>query len=186
LHIINYQNIHIMRNLILISAIIASLILNSCDKVNELLTFTVKDEVSLTIENQFGINLPFEIPLPNVKSNSTTTFDENNTKADLVKDVSLAELKLSIVSPSYKTFSFLKSIHIYISAENIDEVEIAYAENISSSAQIINLTTTGAQLDDYLKAGTYSLRTEVTLRETLTEDVEIKVNLSFQVTADPF
>jgi hypothetical protein len=174
-----------MKFSLIISAIFASIIFSSCEKINELLTFNIEDEVTFTIENQFGINLPFEIPLPNIKTNATREFENQNTKADLVKNVSLEELKLTIISPTNKTFSFIKSIRLFVAAENIDEAEIAYEYEISSNAQTINLSPTGVKLDEYLKAGSYSLRTEVTLRETLTEDIQIKVNLNFKVTADP-
>jgi len=77
-------------------------------------------------------SLPFEIPTPDITTNSEQELNNNNTKANLVKDVSLEELKLTIVSPSGKTFSFLKSVHIYISTNDDDEVELAYKDNIES------------------------------------------------------
>ena len=45
-----------------------------------------------------------------VTTNSSAEFENNKTKASLVKDVKIRSLKLSITDPSDKTFTFLKSI----------------------------------------------------------------------------
>jgi hypothetical protein len=157
----------------------------SCDEIEKLLTFYVEDETTFTVASAAPLNLPFEIATPDVATNSSQQFENNNTRADLVKEIKLTQLDLSITSPSGKTFSFLKSIHIYISTDNADEIELAYADNIPANASEIQLTPTKNRLDAYVKASSYKLRTEVVTRETVTEDVDIKTNLKFRVTADP-
>ena len=129
--------------------------------------------------------MPFEIPTPDITTNSEQELNNNNTKANLVKDVSLEELKLTIVSPSGKTFSFLKSVEIYISTNDDDEVLLADKNDIQSNAESIDLSTTDNKLDKYIKAESYKLRTKVVTRETLTQDIRIKINMKFKVTADP-
>ena len=167
--------------ILLTVAVIAS----SCKKLDNLLTFYIPLETEITIENNTGINLPFEIPTPDITTNSDKEFKNNNTKTDLVKNVSLEELKLTIVSPSDITFSFLKSVHIYISTNSDDEVVLAYKEDIDSDAKSIELTPTNNKLDKYIKAESYKLRTKVVTRETLTKDITVKINMKFKVTADP-
>jgi hypothetical protein len=95
-------------------------------------------------------------------------------------------LALTITSPSDKTFSFLKSIEIYISADGEDETKLAWNNEVQSDAQSIELETTTQALDRYVKKSSYKLRTEVTTRESLTQSVDIKIDFTFQVTADPF
>jgi alanine dehydrogenase len=129
--------------------------------------------------------LPVEIPTPDITTNSDEEFSNNGTRSDLVKEVYLSNLVLSIKSPEDKTFSFLKSIHIYIRTNDSDEVELAYKDNVNSDAKFINLDLTHERLDKYIKADSYKLRTEVSTRETLTQDVTIVVDMSFKVTADP-
>jgi hypothetical protein len=158
----------------------------SCSKIKELLTFTVNDTSEVVIENDIlPFSLPVEIWLPPITTNSEEEFANNNTSANLVKDVFITHLDLEIKSPTDKTFSFLKSITIYISTNSDDEIELAKKENISSTDKILNMDVTSAKLDKYIKASSYKLRTEVVLRETLTQDVTLGVDLSFQVTADP-
>jgi hypothetical protein len=57
-----------------------------------------------------------------------------------VKDVKLSELKLTITDLADKTFCFLKSIHLYISTDANDEIELAYLYDINSTANTLNLT----------------------------------------------
>lgn len=172
-----------MKNLALL--LITVLIFSGCDKIDDLLTFTISDESTLVIENNSPLSLPFEIETPDVTTNSNSEFQNNNTSADLVKDVRLEQVKLSITNPASKTFSFLKTIRVFISTNANDEIELASAVDITSTANTIDLTTTDEKLDAYVKASSYSLRTQIITRETLTDDVSIKMNIKFKVTADP-
>ena len=124
----------------------------SCSVVDKLLTFNISNETSFKIESGFPLNLASEIITPDVTTNSSAEFQNNNTKADLVKDVKLSELKLSITNPTNKTFSFLKSIHLYISTDANDEIELAYLDDINSTSNTLNLICTSQKLDKYIKA----------------------------------
>lgn len=163
-----------------------SLSFTSCDAVDDLLSFTITNEASIKIKSSSPINLPSEIITPDVTTNSSAEFQNNKTKASLVKDVKIKSLKLTISDPSDKTFTFLKSIHLYISTSSSDEIELAYQDNITSSGNTIDLICTDARLDQYIKAESYKIRTQVTLKETLTKDVTVKAKMNFKVTADPF
>ena len=159
-------------------------ITSGCKKLDDLLTFAITDETTFTLENASPLDLPFEVQTPDITTNSSQEFRNNNTRADLVKDVRLEEVKLTLVSPSGKTFSFLKSIQIFISTDGNDEIVLASRNDISSTASTLDLETTNEKLDAYVKASSYKLRTSVITRETLTQDIDIKMNLKFKVTAD--
>jgi hypothetical protein len=162
------------------------LFLTSCSVVDQLLTFTVSNQTSFTIASGFPLNTASEIITPDVTTNSSAEFQNNNTNADLVKDAKLKELKLSITAPTDKTFSFLKSIHLYISTDANDEIELAYLDDINSTTNVLNLTVTEAKLDKYIKAPSYKIRTKAVIKETLTKDITVKADMKFRVTADPF
>ncbi len=166
--------------------LLLSLFLTSCDAVDDLLSFNISNETSIKIKSTSPVNLPTEIIMPDVTTNSSAEFENNKTKASLVKDVKIRSLKLSIADPSDKTFTFLKSIHIYISTTDSDEIELAYMDNISATTNMLDLICTDARLDKYIKADKYKIRTKVTLKETLTKDVTVKADMKFRVTADPF
>lgn len=170
----------------LISTFIAALIIFGCDDIEKMLKFNINDKTAIRIESTSPFNLPIEIPTPDVTSNSQQQYENNNTRADLVQDVRLEQLKLSISYPDAKTFSFLKSIRIFISSDQNNEIELAALENIATGTNTIELIPTNQKLDAYTKASSYNLRTEVTTRETLTESVDIQVDLKFLVTANAF
>ncbi|OHT45579.1 hypothetical protein [Flavobacterium tructae] len=175
-----------MKSKLIALSLFLSLFLSSCDAVDNLLTFTISNETSIQIKSTSPINLPSEIITPDVTTNSSAEFENNKTKASLVKDVKLKSLKLMITNPTDKTFTFLKSVHLYISTTDSDEIELAYQDNINASTNNIDLICTDARLDQYIKADKYKIRTKVTLKETLTKDVTVKAEMKFRVTADPF
>lgn len=175
-----------MKSKLIALSLFLSLFLSSCDAVDNLLTFTISNETSIQIKSTSPINLPSEIITPDVTTNSSAEFENNKTKASLVKDVKLKSLKLMITNPTDKTFTFLKSVHLYISTTDSDEIELAYQDNINASTNSIDLICTDARLDQYIKADKYKIKTKVTLKETLTKDVTVKAEMKFRVTADPF
>jgi len=175
-----------MKSKFIAITLLLSLSLTSCSAVDDLLSFTISNETSIKIKSTSPINLPSEIITPDVTTNSSAEFQNNKTKASLVKDVKLRSLKLSISDPADKTFTFLKSVHLYISTTDSDELELAYQDNVNATTNEIDLICTDKKLDQYIKADKYKIRTKVTLKETLTKDVTVKADMKFRVTADPF
>lgn len=162
------------------------LLITSCNVIDDLLTFSIDNQTTFKIESGFPLGTAFNVVTPDVTTNSSSTFENNNTKAELVKDVKLSELKLTITDPSNKSFSFLKSIHLYISTDANDEIELAYLDEINSTSNTINLTCTSQKLDKYIKASSYKIRTKAVIKESLTQDISVKSDMKFRVTADPF
>lgn len=161
------------------------LIISGCKEIDDLLTFTINHQVTFQVENSSPINLPIEIITPEVATNSTQSFQNNNTSANLVKDIKLQEIKLTVENPAGKTFSFLKSIKLFISTGQTSEIELASLDDIPPSATVITLIPTNAKLDAFIKASSYQLRTSLVMRETLTQTLDIKTDLKFKVTASP-
>lgn len=158
----------------------------SCNAIDALLTFSIDNQTTVTIPTGFPANTALDLVTPEITSNSSTVFENNNTKAELVKEVRLKEMKLTVINPTNKSFSFLKSIRMYISTTDNDEIELAFLDNINSTSNTINLTCTSEKLDKYIKATNFKLRIRAITKETITQEVSIKANMKFQVTADPF
>ena len=169
-----------------IALILFTLSIFSCEKVDKLLTFEFNQTTSTTIPAVLSIPIsPIDIPMPAIETNSENTFENNNTKAEYVKDVKLKKLNMKITAPEGKTFSFLEEIHIYISTTENNKIELAWANQIPSDANQIELTTTGKDLDVYIKSKTYNLDIKATIKEILLNDVDLDVAMTFEVTADP-
>ena len=175
-----------MRTRIYSSIVTVLLLITSCNVIDDLLTFSIDNHTTFKIESGFPLGTAFNVVTPDVTTNSSSTFENNNTKAELVKDVKLTELKLTITDPSSKSFSFLKSIHLYISTDANDEIELAYLDEINSTSNTLNLICTSQKLDKYIKSSSYKIRTKAVIKESFTQDIAIKSDMKFRVTADPF
>ncbi|MDI1233561.1 MAG: hypothetical protein PSX81_04715 [bacterium] len=155
----------------------------SCKKVEKLFTFSIYNESSIILQANVPINLPINVNTPNVTTNSSDQFENNNSDAAHVKDIRLKNLLLTITSPSGKNFDFLKSIQIFISTDANNEIELASLDNIPTNTASIALLPTSEKLDNYLKSGTINLRTTYVKRQLQSQDVEVKVNSEFTVKA---
>jgi len=155
-----------------------------CKKVAELLTFEISDSQDIKIPASSVINVPFISPVP-VTMNSQQSFQNNKTSANLVKDVRLTKLTLTISDPATENFNFLQSIKIYIGTNDSDKVLLASQDNVPTGVSTIELVSSNTQLDKYIKASSYTLYTEVALRSSVAEQITVRADSKFRVTADP-
>jgi len=156
----------------------------SCKKLGQLLTFEISNSEDIKIPASGLVDLPVISPVP-VTMNSEESFKNNNTTANLVKDVRLTKLTLTISDPATENFNFLKSIKIYIGTDQSDKVLLASQDNVPTGVSSIELISSNAQLDKYIKASSYTLYTEVALRSNVASQLTIRADSKFRVTADP-
>lgn len=177
-----------MKKLTFLFFIAALFTLASCEElITKLLRFDIKHSQTFTLPGQ---GILFTGPLwsspVTVTTNSEESFKNKNTRAELVKDVTLSKLVLTIQDPADEDFGFLKDVEIWIDADEADEVKLAYLNDIPANiGNTIELTSTNAKLDKYIKAPSFSIRTKVTMDEALARDVTIKSDMTFKVSADP-
>lgn len=156
-----------------------------CKKVDKLLTFTFDQQTSVTIPAVAAIPVsPIDIPIPSVTTNSSSTFENHNTSAEYVKDVKLTKMTMKITAPEGKKFSFLDEIHIFISTNSDNKIELAWKTNIPDDVDEIELDVTDKNLDTYIKSDKFDLDVSATIGEILLHDVDLDMNMTFQVTAD--
>jgi hypothetical protein len=156
----------------------------SCAKLEQLFTFTITNESSVTIPATGPVDFPIGISSPDVTTNSSEAFANNNTDANHVKDVYLKSMELTITSPQGQTFNFLKSVHIYISTNSSNEIQLAYLDSIPQNVDSIALIPASTALDQYVKAPSYNLRVEAVISQGLAQDVSINITSKFNVTAN--
>lgn len=155
----------------------------SCKKIDELTQFEMDYTVDIEVESSTNINLPFEIITPDVQTNAESTFSANDTRKDLIEEIKLTNLKLTLKSPSGEDFSFLESVEIYLSAEGLSEVKIAWKENINSTTNVLNLDVLGNDIKEYIKKDKFKLRFSAVTDEILTTNHEIEAKSTFFVDA---
>jgi len=170
-----------MKKQILVLGIILSIF--GCKIIDKLTQFDIEFNETVVIPSSTGINLPFNILTPDIETNSESTFELNDTRKDLVEEIILTTLDLTITSPSNADFNFLKSINVYISAEGLDEIKIAWKDHVPSDVKVLDLDVTDADLKEYIKADKFSLRLNTETDELLASDLHIDVHSVFFVDA---
>jgi len=163
------------------------LALTGCEKLDKLTQFEMPFDSSVDIPSTIGINLPFNIVTPDIKTNSESTFKSNNTDKDLIEKVILKSMALIVEKPDGEDFSFLKSIKITIKADSLGDKTIAWNNDVPSNAgDTLALETTSDDLKEYILKDSYKLDIETVTDEILTQDYTIKIHSVFFVDAKIF
>ena len=177
--------------LLLLPALAAALLLaGGCKKILGLIHFTVSDSQSFTVPAAYPFNTapgtaPTTLPAVTVTSTATTTYANNNTKAQYVQDVTLQQLTLTATSPAGQTFDIVTSVQLFIStdAAGTNKVLLASQDQIPAGATTIQLNPTDAKLDMYLQGSSYALTSVVKLKQNPAQDVVVRVDSKFNVAA---
>ena len=174
--------------ILLVFALLTIFLFSGCEKVQEKLEFEFEMGYSttITVPSSIGISIPLSLPTPEMESRAEEKFESEGTESDLVKEIRLKSTSLRILSPAGKTFSFLNSVQIFLNADGLPEILLASKNNIDDSiGNQLLLDTSDDFLDAYVKSPMFSLRSEIVTDETLFQDVEIQIDVVFQVVADP-
>jgi hypothetical protein len=127
---------------------------------------------------------PVSVVTPEISTHSDVAFDANNTRADLVEQIVMKQLDLSVQSPSGGSLSFLKSVDIHATAEGLPYVRVAYKDQVPANVgSTLSLDVTNVELREYFKKEKYSLRITVTTDEAVTQEYEVKAHGVFFVDA---
>ena len=171
-----------MRNFLLMLTIMVAVI--GCDKVDELTKFNLKYKSTVTIPSSTGIDLPFDVLTPDMETNSDSEFEVNDTRKDLIEEIKLTELVLKITSPENADFSFLESLKVYISAEGLEEIQIASKNEVdANTGNTLDVDVIDVDLKEYIKKDKFNLRMETVTDEAMSTDHQIEVNSTFFVDA---
>ncbi|GGW47255.1 hypothetical protein [Arenibacter certesii] len=166
----------------MIFAILAAF--SACDKLDELTKFEMDYKQRVVIPSTTGMDLPFDIYTPETETNSSSEFGVNDTRKDLIEEIVLRKLTLNLVTPEGEDFSFLESISVYMSAEDLPEIRIAWNEEVSATVGgTLELETAGDNLKEYIKKTNYTLRLNTVTDEFLSTDYEVDVASIFFVDA---
>lgn len=158
-----------------------------CKKIAGLLSFTVSDSTSMTIPASATVaGTVLNAPGAPVQSTAQNTYQNNNTSAQYVQNVTLDQLTLTTTNPSTQTFDFLQSVSLYIAtdASGSDKVLLASLSSIPKGQTSISLNPAGNQLDKYLKASSYTLITQAQIAQPLPQNTTIRADSRFNVHAN--
>lgn len=172
-----------MKTLTFISPLFLFLLIG-CKKLDKLTQFNMEYNETVVIQSTTGVNLPFNIGTPDIESNSESTFAVNDTRKDLIEEIILKQLDLTLTTPSNGDLGFLKDIEIYIKADGLSEEKVAWKNDIPTNVdKYIELETTSKDLKEYIKKDNFSLKVTTTTDELITSDHHINIHSVFFVDA---
>jgi hypothetical protein len=135
-----------------VSLILICSVLSSCKKLDEYTKFEMDFNEKTVIPSSTGVNLPFNVFSPDIETDSENTFAINDTRKDLIEEIHLTQLDLRLTSPSNSDFSFLESISIFISAEGLSELKIAWKDEVDPNTDdTLILDIADDDLQEYIK-----------------------------------
>lgn len=156
-----------------------------CKKLKKYTDFDVNYSTDFVIPASGGlINLPINIATPETTTNTEGTYENEDTEAKLVDEVTMTRLNLVINSPQNASFDFLENIEVYLSAAGQPEVMVASKYSIPQTGlRSLELDTHNENLKAYLEESAFKIRVKTTLRQSLTYDVSMTANETFHVKA---
>lgn len=160
-------------------------LLVSCRTELQEISFFIPTTSEYSIPATSGVGLPININTPEIETNSQSNLAGNNTRSDLINEISLSSLSMEVLEPAGEDFSFLGAIRIFIDAEDLPELEIASLDAIDPNTNLIFLETTGVDLKAYLTKDRYQMRTTTTTKEFLTANYRLEIKSRFLVKAQP-
>ncbi|MEX1002885.1 MAG: hypothetical protein WDZ35_12280 [Crocinitomicaceae bacterium] len=162
--------------------IIVPLFISACGGKG--VNFDMDYEETFVIPSSVGVDLPFNVTSPDIESNSESTFAINDTRKDKIEQIKLKELNLTVTQPQNGDFSFLNEIHIFLNADGLDEIKVAWKENIPDSVgDYIELDLSDEDLQEYIKKDEFDIRLNTVTDEVITSDHHIKMESVFFVDA---
>ena len=160
-------------------------ILSGCKKASEFTQFTIAYDESVTIQSSAGISLPFDVLTPDMQTNSESKFESNDTRKDKIEEIKLTKLNLTLTSPTTGDFSFLKTIDVFISADGLDEVRLAWTSNVPETVgKFLELNVEDFDFKEYIKKDDFSLRLKTVTDKVITTDHELDIHSEFFVDAE--
>jgi len=118
-----------MKKLPILMITLVSILFYQCQIIDQLTQFDIPYETQFTIPGTPTPDIPLDIPTPNIETNIGDIFEDQNTQADLISEVSLKEMSMNITLPDSQNFDFLKSIEIFINADGLEEQRIAFSDS---------------------------------------------------------
>lgn len=171
--------------LILIALFCSVIFFQDCKKLKKYTDFDIDYSTDFVIPASGGlINLPINITTPETTTNTESTYDNKDTEAKLVDEVTLTKLNLVINSPQNASFDFLENIELYLSTAGQPEVMVASKYNIPKTGlRTLELDTHNENLKAYLQENAFKIRVKTTMRQALAYDVSMTANETFHVKA---
>ncbi len=158
------------KTFLLIASAIVLLGIGSCqktkDQIDQLTEFDIPYSNTIivpatTLNNTVSATAPIDIKTPDVPTNSSSNFSNNKTSSDLISEIKMKSLSISVPSGN---LDFLKSVSIYINAPGLSEALVASKAVIPSGLTSVVMDMGDVNIKDYIKKDNISFRVAGTVQ----------------------
>ena len=171
-----------MKKLIL-PLIIICVGLMACEEDGINVSFNVDYSTNYTLDKAAVVGTTIDAVSPEIQTNNTEVFTNNNTNLDKIEGAKFNNLTISIISPAGEDFSFVNDVKVYIQGLGMSEELVASKSNIDQAATSIDMDVTDVNLAAHVKSGAFTLRTSVVNDEALDVDLDLQADMQMKVTA---
>lgn len=157
---------------------------NSCKKLDEFTQFNLEYTTEVTVPATAVIDLPIDILTPDMETNYEDQLSNNDTRTDLVQEITLSAMSFTAKSPQGSNLDFLKSVQVFISAEGLSEIAIASKNDIPDGLTKLDLEVSSVNLKDYIKKETIKFRVKTVTDKSISEERDLEIFNRFRVNAE--
>jgi hypothetical protein len=164
--------------------LITIVFLSSCDILSELTKFDLPYETSVSVPLIVASDSTLSIETPSINTGISAAMDKYNTGLDMIDEITLTSMTLTLTEPVDGDFGFLKSIAVFISATGQEEIQLAFDTAVTPDAgAVLELETSDADLQNYIKMDDFKMRFSIGTDETVLTRQEITMNMLIHVDA---
>ncbi len=163
--------------------IIACVGLMACEEDGINVSFNVDYSTNYTLDKAAVIGTTIDATSPEIQTNTSDVFTDNNTNLDKIEGAKFNNLTISITAPAGEDFSFVNEVKVYIKGLGMSEELIASKSDIDQAATSIEMDVEDVNLAEHVKSGAFTLRTSVLNDEALENDLDLQADMQLKVTA---
>jgi len=169
---------------LIIIPVFFTLLLTNCKLIDGWTQFEVDYSSTAILPQDLDINKSEDVYPSVIEANLKAKVENEGSSIDKIESVELTSLKLRITSPAGKDFKFLNSVALYMNAEGLDEIKVAWKDDVPVTVgDALSLSTSSADLTDYLVKEVVTLRLNIVLKQGIPQDYQIGIDVTFLVDA---
>jgi len=171
-----------MKKILIFSFLFLSLA--ACEKIDKNTQFSINTEVAFEVPSDRTTQTPIELnAIPLVIDSKI--FEDYNTSIDLIDKATIKNIELQIVDPQNADFNFLTDVELYIEADNLPKIRMAWKNNMQDDRlQSFSPDYLPDNLSEYLKNDHLKMSVVLLTDEVLQQPIQFKVKTAFYIDAE--
>ena len=171
-----------MKKILIFSFLFLSLV--ACEKIDKNTQFSISTEASFEVPANTTTQTPIELTAIPLVIDSQI-FEDYKTSLDLIDKATIKNIELQIANPQNADFDFLTDIELYIEADNLPKIRIAWRNNMQNDQlQSFNPEYLPDNLSEYIKNDHLKMSLVLLTDEVLQQPAQFKVKTGFYIDAE--